>query len=71
MPLTMTTDQRAALQAAQAQSRTVRHWRRSHAVGLRADGVPVARIARTLNCPETSVHTWVAAWRAQGVAGVA
>lgn len=71
MPLTLTTDQRAALQAAQARSRTVRHWRRYQAVVLRADRVPVATIAQTLNCTETSVYNWVAAWRAEGVAGVA
>jgi transposase-like protein len=38
---------------------------------LRADGVPVAEVARDLGCPETSVSNWVAAWRAEGVTGVA
>ena len=71
MPLTLTADERAALHAAQARSRTVRHWRRYHAVLLRAEGVPVATIAQTLDCTETSVHNWVAAWRAEGAAGVA
>jgi transposase len=71
MPLRLTSDQRAALRAAQAQSRNVRHWRRYQAVLLRADGVPVATVAQTLNCTETSVYNWVAAWRAEGVGGVA
>jgi transposase len=38
---------------------------------LRADGVAVATVAQTLNCTETSVYNWVAAWRANGVKGVA
>src|SRR5260370_4612021 len=71
MPLTVTADERAALHAAQARSRTVRHWRRFQAVLLRAERVPVATIAQTLDCTQTSVHNWVAAWRAEGVAGVA
>src|SRR5260370_33292309 len=71
MPLALTADERAALHAAQARSRTVRHWRRFQAVLLRAERVPVATIAQTLDCTQTSVHNWVAAWRAEGVAGVA
>jgi transposase len=38
---------------------------------LRAEGVPVATIAQTLDCTATSVYNWVAAWRADGLAGVA
>src|SRR5260221_798392 len=71
MPLTLTADEHAALHAAQVRSPTVRHWRRFQAVLLRAERVPVATIARTLDCTQTSVHNWVAAWRAEGVAGVA
>ena len=71
MPLTLTAAERAALQAAQAQSRAIRHWRRYQAVLLRADGVPVATIAQTLACTETSVYNWVAGWRSQGITGVA
>ncbi len=71
MPLTLTAEQRTALQTAQARSRSVRHWRRFQAVLLRADGVPVATVARSLNCTEASVYNWVAAWRADGLAGVA
>jgi transposase len=70
-PLTLTSEERLALQAAQARSRNVRHWRRYQAVLLRADRVPVATVAQTLNCTETSVYNWVAAWRADGIPGVA
>jgi transposase len=38
---------------------------------LRADGVPAASVAQSLNCTETSIYNWVAAWRTDGVAGVA
>jgi len=71
LPLPLTAEQRTALQTAQARSRSVRHWRRLQAVLLRADGVPVAVVARTLNCTETSVYNWVAAGRTDGLAGVA
>jgi transposase len=69
--LTLTQEERAALEAAQAQSVKVRHWRRYQAVLLRADAVPVATVAQTLKCTETSVYNWVAAWRVEGVTGVA
>lgn len=71
MPLTLSEDERAALQAAQARSPKVRHWRRYQAVLLRADGVPVAAVARDLGCTPTSVSNWTAAWRTAGLAGVA
>ncbi len=69
--LIVTQEERAGLEAAQAQSAKVRHWRRFQAVLLRADGVPVATVAKTLKCTETSVYNWVAAWRVAGAAGVA
>ena len=71
MALTLTGEERRALEAAQAMSRVVRHWRRYQAVLLRADGLEVAEVARVLRCTETSVCNWTAAWRADGVAGVA
>ncbi len=33
--------------------------------------MPVATVARSLKCTETSVYTWVAAWRTDGLVGVA
>jgi transposase len=71
MLLTLAQDERAALEAAQQGSQKVRQWRRYQAVLLRADGVPVAVVARTLGCTQTSVYNWTAAWRQEGLAGVA
>src|SRR5262249_4549928 len=71
MPLTLTSVERAALEAAQQCSPKVRHWRRYQAVLLRAEGVSVAEVARALRCTPTSVCNWTAAWRAAGVGGVA
>src|SRR5258705_12750929 len=69
MALTLTGEERRALEAAQAKSRAVRHWRRYQAVLLRADGREVAEVARVLRCTETSVCNWTAAWRAGGGGG--
>src|SRR5260370_6637929 len=71
MALTLTGEERRALEAAQAKSRAVRHWRRYQAVLLRADGLEVAEVARVLRCTETSVCNWTAAWRAGGGGRVA
>jgi transposase len=68
--LAMTEEQRAAVEAAQRQSRNVRHWKRYQAVLLRAEGTPVAVVAQTLGCTQTSVCNWTAAWRRGGVRGV-
>lgn len=70
MKLNLTPEERTALQAAQAQTSLLRQWRRFQAILLRADGVPVTTIAQTLACTPTSVQNWVAAWRANGLAGV-
>src|SRR5260370_41957916 len=70
MALTLTGEERRALEAAQAKSRAVRHWRRYQAVLLRAGGLQGAEVARVLRCTETSVCNWTAAWRAGGGARV-
>ena len=44
----MTDEQRGELEAAQRQSRSVRHWKRYQAVLLRVEGTPVAVVAQTL-----------------------
>jgi transposase len=66
----MSAEQRAELEAAQRQSRNVRHWKRYQAVVLRADGMPLAVVAQTLRCSQASVSNWTTAWREAGVAGV-
>jgi transposase len=70
MPFTLSREERAALEAAQAQRPKVRHWRRYQAVLLRAQGLFVKDVARALGCAEASVYNWTAAWRRGGVAGV-
>src|SRR5258707_5380806 len=68
--LAMTAEQRAEVETAQRQSRTVRHWKRYQAVLLRADGMPLAVVAQTLGGSRVSVSQWTRAWRAAGTAGV-
>lgn len=70
MSLVLSREERAAVAAAQQQSRNVRHWRRYEAVLLRADSMSVKPVAQSLGCTETSVYSWSAAYRAQGVVGV-
>ena len=71
MPLMLTERQRADLAAAATAEKRVRRWKRYRAVLLRGEGLPVAAVARTLECSQASVYAWTAAWRAQGVAGLA
>jgi transposase len=68
--LVLTGEERAEVEAAQRQSRNVRHWKRYQAVLLRADGTPGVVVAQTLGCTPTSVSNWTTAWREQGVAGI-
>jgi len=38
---------------------------------MRAEGMSITTIAQRLACTKTSVQNWLAAWRAEGFAGVA
>jgi transposase len=71
MPLTLTETQRADLDAAATRETRVRRWRRYRAVLLRAEGMTVEAVARTLGCSQASVYAWTAAWRQEGAAGLA
>jgi transposase len=71
MRITLTEHQRTALDAAAAAEKRVRRWRRYRAIQLRADGMTVEAVARTLGCSQASVYAWTAAWRQAGVAGLA
>ena len=71
MHLTLTASQRAELEAAAAAEPRVRRWKRYRAVLLRGEGVAVAEVAHALGCSPASVYAWTAAWRQQGVAGLA
>jgi hypothetical protein len=53
--LAMSAEQRAERETAQRQSQNARHWKRFQAVVLRADGLPVAVVARTLGCSQAKV----------------
>ena len=71
MAIALTAMQRAELEAAAAAERRVRRWRRYRAILLRAEGLSVPTVARALGCSQASVYAWTAAWREQGVAGLA
>ena len=71
MPVTLTEAQRLELEAAAVAERRVRRWRRYRAILLRGEGLTVPAVATALGCSQASVYAWTAAWRAQGVAGLA
>ena len=71
MAIDLTESQRAELEAAAAGERRVRRWRRYRAVVLRGAGLTVPAVARALGCSQASVYAWSAAWRREGVRGLA
>lgn len=71
MPIMLTEAQRTELEAAGAVGKRARRWKRYQAVLLRGDGLTVAAVATALRCSQASVYAWTAAWRAQGVTGLA
>ncbi len=70
MELVLTGDERAALVAAAARETRVRRWRRFQALLLVADGGKPETVAANVGCSRASVYNWLAAWRAEGLAGV-
>ena len=70
MGLILTTGERAALAAAEASERRVRHWRRYRALRLLAEGQRPAAVTAAVGCSERSLWYWVSAWRRGGVAGL-
>lgn len=70
MPMVLTDEQRADLEAAATAEKGVRRWKRSRAVLLRGEGMTVAAVATTLGCSEASVYGWTARWRREGVGGL-
>ncbi len=71
MPMVLTDEQRTDLETAAAGERRVRRWKRARAILLRGEGLSVPAVARTLGCSQASIYAWTAAWRQQGVAGLA
>ncbi|HEY3110017.1 MAG TPA: helix-turn-helix domain-containing protein [Chloroflexota bacterium] len=70
MPLALTATERAALERAAAGERRARAWRRYRAVLLAAERGP-EQAAAVLGCAHSSVYAWLAAWRRDGLAGLA
>jgi transposase len=70
MAFAVTSGERAALAAAEAGERRVRHWRRYRALRLLADGRSPAAVAAAVGRGERSVWNWLAAWRREGLAGL-
>ena len=71
MAFTLTDEQRTALEAAMTAAPRVRRWKRYRAIVLRGDGLSVPAVAQSLGCSQASVYAWSAAWRRDGVAGLA
>src|SRR5581483_11870113 len=71
MPLVLSDSERVVLADAAAHERRVRRWRRYQAVLRVADGEHPEAVAASLGCSRASVYNWLAAWREEGIAGVA
>ena len=65
MPLPLTAEDRAELEAAAAAERRSRGRRRFPAVLLPGDGEPAPGVARRLGCGASSVDGWAAAGRSR------
>lgn len=70
MDVTLTDAERAELDAAVADERRVRLWRRYRAVQLLADGLTPPAVARALGCSPSSVYNWATSWRDGGLLGL-
>ena len=71
MLLVLTPSERCDLEAVAAQEGRVRRWRRYQAILLLADGQSPGQVAQALDCGVSTVYAWAAAWRREGVAGLA
>ena len=71
MEIALTAEARAALEAAAGAERRTRCWKRYRAVLLLADGALPGAVAAALGCSRSSVYAWAAAWREEGIAGLA
>jgi transposase len=70
MELELSIADRTALEQAKAAEPRVRRWRRFQAVLLLADGLAPAAVAVALGCRVSSVYSWAATWRRDGVVGL-
>jgi transposase len=71
MRLSVTEAERAELVRAASREGRVRAWRRYQALLRLAAGEAPEAVAAALGCARSSVFAWAAAWRQQGLAGVA
>lgn len=71
MSITMSAEERAAVQEAARTARQTRQWRRYRAVELVAEGHRPHEVATVLGVAHSSVYNWLAAWRQAGAAGLA
>lgn len=70
MAITLTDTARGELEAAVAAARRTRVWKRYRSVLLLADGMAPVAVAAALGCAVSSVYSWAAAWRRDGLNGV-
>ncbi len=68
--VTLTDDDRAALEEALRSTKRLRDWRRLQAVHLLAAGREAPDVAETLGCSASSVYYWADDWRTSGLAGL-
>jgi transposase len=71
MEIVLSSLEQRALEQAAATERRVRVWRRYRAVLLLSEGQPPWVVAQLLGCSRASVYGWAAAWRRQGLPGLA
>lgn len=71
MLVVVTPADRSTLAAVAAEERQVRRWRRYQAILLLADGQPPSQVAQGLGCGLSTVYQWAAAWRTEGMDGLA
>jgi hypothetical protein len=71
MQISVTSEERDALEVARRGARGVRQWRRYQALLLLAERRSPAEVAAVLGVGLASVYNWAAAWRQAGVTGLA
>lgn len=68
--VTLSDEERRALNEALRSTKRLRDWRRLQAVQLLASGREAPDVAETLSCSASSVYYWADDWRSSGLAGL-
>ena len=71
MLVTLSKEERRAVEGALKQERVVRVWRRLKAILLLDESQHPQAVAKALGCSLASVYNWATAWHAKGLAGLA